>query len=165
MKKDTRECINELDKHLDSLIEKHEHDSPLAIVYLVKNIDKLKYIVSGTPINRRHKIIVDYLKHEFNYIPMKDINNILYRNGIWSYSVLENFALIAPALLIGYYIGLHVDISSFVALFGYFIIGLLLYAVLSASLFYFFNTTVKTYRLSKHYRNKKVPKDINLNDK
>lgn len=165
MKKDTRECINELDKHLDSLIEKHEHDSPLALVYLVKNIDKLKYVVSGTPINSRHKMIIDHLKHEFNYLPMKDINAVLYRNGIWSYSILENFALIAPAILIGYFIGFHTDITSFAVLFGYFIIGLLLYAVLSASLFFFFNTTVKTYRLSKLYSNKKTPKDINLNDK
>ena len=55
---------NNIQRSINKLVEKQESNN-MAVIYLLQNIEKLKYILSGYPMVERHAAIIHHWKIYF----------------------------------------------------------------------------------------------------
>ena len=153
---------NILDSKIDSIINGNNANNE-AYLYLYKNMDKIKFIVSGYHADKQYSAVIEHLKSKFNITDNKNIKSILKKNGIYSANRLFSMAIIAISIVVYSILYVSNMFNIIPEQVGDMPLFLMFNSILLYIAFYIIQTyKIRFYRLSPEYKNIKVPSDINL---
>lgn len=151
---------NNIQRSINKLVEKQESNN-MAVIYLLQNIEKLKYILSGYPMVERHAAIIHHLENLFPPFDHKQVEKILFKNGIYKAAWIDYVpTLITLYIAVQYIFMAYPHKDSFPTMGGLFLMhlsGLICIMWLAKKLS---NTYKLTYRLEDQY--KTLPRPVNI---
>ena len=150
---------NILDNKIDSIIKGNNANND-AYIYLYKNIEKIKFIVSGYHVDKQYDAVIEHLKLKFNITDNKNIKILLKKNGIYSAIRLYITVIFILSIIIGLFLyGLNMT-NIIPEQVGNGPLFLMIFSISFYMVFYIIQTyKIRFYRLSPEYKNIKVPAD------